>query len=94
MQRLCASVVSVRTQVLTRRLPGAGPVVHGRGLLVQLTLDDAACEGIGAFALGSVLEGFFARYVGLNTFTQTELYSKDRGFIKRWPVRGGQCLST
>ncbi|MNJ16603.1 hypothetical protein D3C77_108670 [compost metagenome] len=94
LQRLCASVVSVRTQVLTRRLPGAGPVVHGRGLLVQLTLDDAACEGIGAFALGSVLEGFFARYVGLNTFTQTELYSKDRGFIKRWPVRGGQCLST
>ncbi|MDD2058596.1 type VI secretion system baseplate subunit TssF [Pseudomonas sp. GD03860] len=93
LQHLCSSVVSVRTQVLTRRLPGDGPVAVGRGLLIQLTLDDAACEGTGAFALASVLEAFFARYVALNTFTQTELYSKDRGFIKRWPVRGGQCMS-
>lgn len=91
LQRLCASVVSVRSQVLTQRLPGEGPVVFGRGLLLQLTLDDAACEGTGAFALGAMLEAYFARAVALNSFTQTELYSKDRGLIKRWPVRGGQC---
>ena len=92
LQRLLQSILSLRASVLTRRLPGPGPVVFGRGLQFELTLDDAACEGIGAFVFGGVLEGFFARYAAINSFTCTVLYTRGRGLIHRWPVRGGQCM--
>ena len=93
LQRLLESIVALRASVLTQRLPGPGPVVFGRGLQLELTLDDAACEGIGAFVLGGVLEGFFARYAAINSFTGTVLYTRSRGLIHRWPVRGGQCMT-
>ena len=41
-------------------------------------------------SLASVLDRFFARYVSLNSFTQTRLQSAARGEIKKWPVRLGR----
>lgn len=82
-------VRSVRAQPVTRRLPVSGPIAFGRGLEITLTLDEAAFEGSGAFLLGAVLERFFARYVAINTFTQTLVRSESRGEIMRWPVRSG-----
>nr|WP_319528201.1 type VI secretion system baseplate subunit TssF [Pseudomonas laurentiana] len=93
LQRLLDGIVSLRTTVLTQRLPGKGPVAFGRGLQLHLTLDDAACEGIGAFAFGAVLDVFFARYAAINAFTQTVLYTVGRGMIMRWPVRSSQCMT-
>ena len=52
-----------------------GPTSYGRGLEISLTLDDAAFEGMGIVPLASVLEQFFARYVSLNSFTQTRVRS-------------------
>jgi type VI secretion system protein ImpG len=37
-----------------------------------------------------VLERFFARYVSLNSFTETVLSSADRGEVMRWPARLGR----
>jgi type VI secretion system protein ImpG len=37
-----------------------------------------------------VLEEFFARYVSLNSFTETVLQTLDRGEIARWPLRIGR----
>ena len=73
-----------------RRLPGAGPMSYGRGLEITVTLEDAAFEGAGIIVLGSVLDRFFARYVSLNSFTQTRLLSTSRGELKKWPVRIGR----
>ena len=64
--------------------------MYGRGVEVSLTFDEAAFEGSGAFLLGSVLEEFFARYVSLNSFTETVLRTLDRGEIARWPLRIGR----
>lgn len=93
LQRLLEGIISLRATVLTQRLPGSGPVAFGRGLQLHLTLDDAACEGIGAFVFGAVLDSFFARYAALNSFTQTVLYTQSRGLIMRWPLRGSQCMT-
>ena len=73
-----------------RRLPGRGPITFGRGLEVQVACDESAFEGVGAFLLGAVLERFFARYVSINSFTETVLSSSTRGEVMRWPVRLGQ----
>jgi type VI secretion system protein ImpG len=51
--------------------------------------DEAAFEGTGVFILGAVLEQFFAKYVSLNSFTETVVRSKQRGEIIRWPTRMG-----
>lgn len=90
--KLLQAVHSLRAEPITRRLPGPGPVTFGRGLKLILTLNDAACEGTGTFAFGSVLEAFFAHYSALNSFTETELHSATRGHIKTWRARATQCM--
>ncbi len=81
---------SIRSQPVTRRLPVRGPIAFGRGLEITVDFDEAAFEGSGVFLLGAVLEEFFARYVSINSFTETVVTTSDRGEIMRWPVRTGR----
>lgn len=83
-------VVSVASKPVNRRVSGAGPIAFARGLEVTVTLDEPAFEGTGIFLLGVVLEQFFARYVSINSFTETVLRATDRGEVMRWPPRIGQ----
>ena len=81
---------SVQSTQVTRRIPVPGPIAFGRGLEITVTLDESSFEGLGVFLLGSVLEKFFARYVSINSFTETVIKTVDRGEVMRWPVRTGQ----
>lgn len=85
------AIRSVLAVPVTARLPVTGPICFGRGLQVQLTVDDAALEGQGVFLLGAVLEQFFARYAHINSFTETVLSTERRGMVMKWPARGGLC---
>ncbi|HEY0061313.1 MAG TPA: type VI secretion system baseplate subunit TssF [Telluria sp.] len=76
---------------VARRLPVEGPMCFGRGLQITVELDDAAFEGAGVFALGAVLEQFFAMHVNLNSFTETRIVTPARALVMQWPVRGGLC---
>jgi type VI secretion system protein ImpG len=89
--RQIEGVRSLSSRPITRRIPGPGPITFGRGLEITVTFDEAAYEGAGVFLLGSVLEQFFAKYVAINTFTETVIRSLGRGEIMRWPARLGQC---
>jgi type VI secretion system protein ImpG len=82
---------SVTAESIVRRLPLPGPITYGRGLQVCVSLDESAFEGAGVFVLGSVLEQFFAKYVSLNSFTETVIKSTARGVIMQWPARVGRC---
>lgn len=86
------AVRSVQSQAITRRVPdeAGGPIAFARGLEVSVLLDESGFAGSGAFVLGSVLEQFFARYVSLNSFTETVVKTVDRGEIMRWGARLGQ----
>src|SRR6185437_9730949 len=75
---------------ITRPLPVPGPTTFGRGMEVTLTCDETAFEGSGVFLLGAVLERFFAKYVSLNSFTETVLRTIQRGEIMRWQTRAGR----
>jgi type VI secretion system protein ImpG len=89
-QRQVEGVQSISTSPVVARLSNAGPISVGRGLLISLTMDDAAFDGSSPYLLGSVLEQFFARYVSINSFTQTVLRTTGRGEIKRWMPRTGR----
>ncbi|NTX26640.1 type VI secretion system baseplate subunit TssF [Burkholderia pyrrocinia] len=88
--RQIQGLVGSRVEPVTRRLPGDGPLVYGRGVRCQLTVDEAGFSGISPYLFGVILEHYLARHVSINSFTETELLSMQRGLIKRWPVRIGK----
>jgi type VI secretion system protein ImpG len=89
-KRQIDGVKGLALRPVTRRLPRPGPLVFGRGVELTMTFDENEFAGAGAFLLGMVLERFFARHVGLNTFTETVLQSSQRGEIARWVPRPGE----
>lgn len=89
MRKQIDGVLSVSSKPSIRRIPGAGPITFGRGLEITLNCKESVFEGTGVYLLGTILERFFAKYVSLNSFTQTRLTSIERGEIKIWPVRTG-----
>ena len=86
-------VKAVHSSPVFRRITTAGGITFARGLEVAVTLDPAAFEGTGVFLLGAVLERFFARYVSINSFTETVIQVLEKGKVvevMRWPARTGQ----
>lgn len=81
---------SIQAKPIVRPLFGSGPVCLVRGLEVNLECDESAFSGTGAFLLGAVLERFLAKYVSINSFTETTLKTLQRGEIMRWPMKSGQ----
>lgn len=90
LRREIDGVRAVTTAPVTRRLPLEGPAAFTRGLEISVDCDEAYFEGGSAFLLGAVLERFFARLVGINSFTETVLKTPQRGEIMRWPTRLGR----
>jgi type VI secretion system protein ImpG len=97
-RRQVEGVRSVAVRPVVRRLPqgrdrgvGGPPatLAFGRGLEVDVEVDELAFEGGSAYVFGSVLERFFARYVSINSFTAMTLRSQARGEIKRWVPQWG-----
>ncbi|MCC2657645.1 MAG: impG, partial [Panacagrimonas sp.] len=82
-------VRSVRVQPVVRRLPMPGPIAFGRGLRIELELNELLFQGGSPFLFGAVMEQFFSRYVSLNSFTETVLRGSARGEIMRWVPRCG-----
>ena len=89
LQRQIAGVLSVSVRPVVRRASGTGPVSFVRGLEVTVLFSEDEFHGSGAFLLAAVLEQFMARYVAINSFTETVLVSRERGEVMRWPARCG-----
>ena len=84
------AVLGVELKPITKRLPQKGPIVFGRGVSVDVTVDESLFAGASPFLFGTVIENFFARHVAINTFTETSLRSLQRGEIARWEPRIGK----
>jgi type VI secretion system protein ImpG len=82
-------VRSVISEPAVRRVPAPGPITFARGLKLSVTFDEASFEGTGIYLLGAVLDRFFAKYVSINSFTQTVVRSLERGEVMQWPARFG-----
>ena len=81
---------SIASAPIVQRVVGPGPLTFARGLEVRISLDEEAFEGSGIFILGAVLAHFFARYVSINSFTETVIVSQRRGEVMRWPSQIGK----
>jgi len=88
-KRQIDGVRSVEVKPVVRRLRRPGPLAFGRGLEITVGVEELAFEGGSAFLFGSVLDRYFARYVSMNSFTETVLKSGSRGEINRWLAQTG-----
>jgi len=89
MLRQIEGLQSIQSKRVVRRVPMPGPITFARGLEIQLTMDETSFDGSGPFLLASVLKEFFAKYVSINSFSETVLSTTTRGEIKRWPASIG-----
>lgn len=87
--RQVESLIGSEVEAVTRRLPGKGLLVYGRGVACKLTVDESGFSGTSPYLFGVILEHWLARHVSINVFTQTELHTMQRGMVARWPVRMG-----
>ena len=88
-RRQIEGVLAVTVNRVVRRLPSRGPIAFGRALEIVVDVDERAFEGGSAFLLGAVLDRYFARYVSINSVTETVLRSNNRGEINRWTPSWG-----
>ncbi len=72
------------------RLPLPGPLVYGRGVRVDLQVDETAFSGISPYLFGAVLEQFFARHVSINMMSEVVLSTLQGGEQARWQPRMGR----
>ena len=84
------AVQKLAVKAVNRRVPNRGPIVFGRGVLLDLEVDEIPFAGVSPWLLGAVLEQFFARHVSLNSFTEFSLRSVQRGAIGNWQPRIGR----
>ncbi|MBY6003063.1 type VI secretion system baseplate subunit TssF [Salipiger bermudensis] len=83
-------LVSVASRPIVRRMADGVLSTAVRGLELRVGFDESFFEGTGCYLLGAVLEAFFAKYVSLNSFTETVIHSQQRGDITRWMPRSGR----
>ena len=82
-------VRSIVARPVVRRVELPGPVTFARGTEISIALDETGFEGSGVFLFGAVVERFFAKYVSVNSFTETVVVSRQRGELMRWPIQLG-----
>jgi type VI secretion system protein ImpG len=89
MHRQIEGLRKVTTRAVVRRLPMPGPIAFGRGVQIDLEVDELAFQGSSAYLFACVMERFFARHVSMNGFTETRMRSQTRGDIMTGRPRCG-----
>jgi type VI secretion system protein ImpG len=91
-QALIDAVIDVRSEKVVRRI-GWRAGGFGRGLAVNVTIDESRLAGLGGYLLAAVLDRFLGMYVSLNSFTELTVQSKQRLGQEepwKWPMRSGE----
>jgi type VI secretion system protein ImpG len=83
-RRQIEALQQVVTRPVVRRHPAPGPIAFGRGIEVQLTVDELGHAGGSAFLFGAALHHYLSRHVSMNSFVETVLVSLTRGEVMRW----------
>ena len=83
-------IKSVSTRPIVRRMSDGVLSTAVRGLEITLEFDESFFEGTSVYLMGAVLERFFAKYVTINSFTETVLRTQANGEIARWRPQTGR----
>ncbi|WP_341668495.1 type VI secretion system baseplate subunit TssF [Alcaligenes sp. SDU_A2] len=87
--RQIAAIVSVQARPVQRAMPGPGPLVMGRGVHFEVTLDQSGFPGGRSFALAAVLSRYLTRHVSMNSFVSTQFRSQAGVDLGAWAPSAG-----
>ena len=90
LQGQVSGLKSMAITPITRRLTQHSQLVYGRGVGVQVSVDETPFAGVSPWPLLSVLETFFTRHVGMNSFVELGVQSRQRGKVAQWRARPGK----
>ncbi len=90
LRRQIDGVLSVRSQHVSRRVPGQDRIAFARGLRIRMKLDDASFDNARLFLFSAVLERFMAEFAAVNSFTECIFETPQEGVFVQWPPRMGQ----
>ena len=90
LRRQIDGILSIRSELVARRVPGLDRMAIARGHRIRITLDDAAFEKSRMFLFAAVLEQFLAEFATINSFTECIFKSPLEGEFARWPPRIGR----
>lgn len=83
-------VLSIRSERVTRRVPGLDRMAIATGHRIRIRLDQGAFDRERLFLFSAVLERFLAEFASINSFTETWVESSTEGEIVKWPPRMGR----
>lgn len=90
LRRQIDGILSVRSQPVSRRVPGLDRTAIARGLRVTLRLDDASFDQGRMFLFSAVLEQFLSEFATINSFTECHFETPSEGILVQWPPRLGR----
>ena len=71
------------------RVPQPGPILFGRGVDIQVVIDQSKFGGRSPWLFGAVLERFLSRHVSINCATRLKMGTLQQGSFAAWPPRMG-----
>lgn len=83
-------ILSIRSERVTRRVPGLDRMAIATGHRIRVKLDQGAFDRERLFLFSAVLERFLAEFASINSFTETWVESSTEGEIVKWPPRMGR----
>jgi type VI secretion system protein ImpG len=90
LRRQIDGILSIRSELVARRVPGLDRMAIARGHRIRITLDDAAFDRARMYLFAAVLEQFLAEFASINSFTECIFESALEGEFARWPPRIGR----
>ena len=83
------SVSSMHVAPMHVRVPQPGPILFGRGVDIQVVIDQSKFGGRSPWLFGAVLERFLSRHVSINCATRLKMSTLQQGSFAAWPPRMG-----
>lgn len=90
LRRQIDGLLAIRSEPVTRRVPGQSRAAFARGQRLRIKLDDAPFENARMFLFSAVLERFLGEFATVNAFTECVFESRQEGTFAQWPPRMGQ----
>lgn len=92
-KRQISGISKINSVPCTARIMTEGALGVARGLQIQIHFDEENYVGSGAYLFASILERFFAMYVGMNSFTQLVATTTERMKpLGSWLPRSGRSI--
>lgn len=90
LRRFIDGILSVRSEMVARRVPGLDRMAIARGQRIRIMLDDAAFDHSRKYLFAAVIERFLCEFASINSFTECIFSTAQEPDFAHWSPRIGR----